>query len=474
MGIFDSLVQGEESGMPTGILNQSGWRGALEGNNAMMNIGLGILANNSGNYGSAMAALGKGAQQGVQNTQTSRQARMQQAIYKMKLDDAKKALEQQQKQQEWLKTYGQPNATQDTTTQAPDTWQNAMQGQTQPNFNMERVAGQQTTTQTPIFDQNKALLSGVQNGAIDFKDYLSMTEKAKPKYSQTPQYDQEGNAFVLDDSGNVKRLDGIKEKQELMVTPSGLAINKNDSSNIGKTFNADDNNPNKPFIMVNGQIVPNKAYQDYEIRKANAGAAMTNVSYGSPVSGVDAKGNPVFFQPSKNGGAPSIVAGVSPPKVEPKAPTEGQAKAGTFYSQMTSASKELENLGKEGFDPTQTGSQLETAMASGLGNLVVSPKSQRARQAQNQWAESFLRVKTGAAATKDEVTMNVETFFPKIGDSKEQVEQKARARKQAENDVKLMAAPSFQKNIMSKDEQMPQKPKQSAITGGGWSAKKVK
>jgi hypothetical protein len=181
MGIFDSLMPGEESGMPTGILNQSGWRGALEGNNAMMNIGLGILANNSGNYGSAMAALGKGAQQGVQNTQTSRQARMQQAIYKMKLDDAKKALEQQQKQQEWLKTYGQPNATQDTTTQAPDAWQNAMQGQTQPNFNMERVAGQQTTTQTPIFDQNKALLSGVQNGVIDFKDYLSMQQEQAQK-----------------------------------------------------------------------------------------------------------------------------------------------------------------------------------------------------------------------------------------------------------------------------------------------------
>jgi hypothetical protein len=181
MGIFDSLMPGEESGMPTGILNQSGWRGALEGNNAMMNIGLGILANNSGNYGSAMAALGKGAQQGVQNTQTSRQAQMQQAMYKMKLEEAKKALEQQQKQQEWLKTYGQPNATQETTTQAPDTWQNAMQGQAQPNFNMERVAGQQTTTQTPIFDQNKALLSGVQNGAIDFKDYLSMQQEQAQK-----------------------------------------------------------------------------------------------------------------------------------------------------------------------------------------------------------------------------------------------------------------------------------------------------
>lgn len=37
-----------------------------------------------------------------------------------------------------------------------------------------------------------------------------------------------------------------------------------------------------------------------------------SVSYGQPVAGVDATGNPVFFQPSKGGGAPAIVPGVKP------------------------------------------------------------------------------------------------------------------------------------------------------------------
>lgn len=36
------------------------------------------------------------------------------------------------------------------------------------------------------------------------------------------------------------------------------------------------------------------------------------VSYGQPVAGVDAAGNPVFFQPDKGGGAPAIVPGVKP------------------------------------------------------------------------------------------------------------------------------------------------------------------
>jgi hypothetical protein len=157
------------------------------------------------------------------------------------------------------------------------------------------------------------------------------------------------------------------------------------------------------------------------------------------VAGVDANGNPVFFQPDKSGGAPSIVQGVKPKPDAPKAPTEGQAKAATFYSQMTSASKELDKIQKEGgYDPTQFASQVETSVASGLGNNFVSPTAQQARQAQNQWAESFLRIKTGAAATKDEVNMNVETFFPVPGDSKNNIDQKARMRKQAEADVAQM------------------------------------
>lgn len=37
-------------------------------------------------------------------------------------------------------------------------------------------------------------------------------------------------------------------------------------------------NPNQPFMMQNGQIVPNAAYQQYELEKASRSAARTNVS----------------------------------------------------------------------------------------------------------------------------------------------------------------------------------------------------
>jgi hypothetical protein len=53
---------------------------------------------------------------------------------------------------------------------------------------------------------------------------------------------------------------------------------------------------------------------EWKNQNARAGAASTSVSYGAPIAGVDAQGNPVFFQPDKKGGAPAIVQGVAPPK----------------------------------------------------------------------------------------------------------------------------------------------------------------
>jgi hypothetical protein len=119
----------------------------------------------------------------------------------------------------------------------------------------------------------------------------------------------------------------------------------------------------------------------------------TQVSYGAPMAGVDAQNRPVFFQPSKDGRAPSIVQGVTPPKTD-KPLTEGQAKAAAFASQMRSAEGELSG---SGFNPSSLASQVEVATAGGLGNLVAGEKAQQARQAQEQWAEAFLRFKTGAA-----------------------------------------------------------------------------
>ena len=207
---------------------------------------------------------------------------------------------------------------------------------------------------------------------------------------------------------------------------------------IAKRAEIAQKNPNDPALKI----------YDAKIKKETEPAAGVTVNYGAPVAGYDASGNPVFFQPAKGGGTPSIIPGVTPPPKEEKAPTESQAKAATFYKQMTGASETLNALEKEGYNPAQLSNQISVAAAGTGATGLVNPQAQRARQAQEQWAESFLRIKTGAAATKDEVKRNVETFFPKIGETDPTViQQKANARKAAEQDVLEMTAPSAAKKL---------------------------
>lgn len=122
---------------------------------------------------------------------------------------------------------------------------------------------------------------------------------------------------------------------------------------------------------------PLRATYDNAIRKETTHQPATQVSYGVPVAGVDDKGNPVFFQPDKTGGAPAIVPGVKPPpqKIGEKQQNQvagidamGQAvdayvdalkgwkktdainpnrraEIGTFYNNMMLQAKEAYNLG---------------------------------------------------------------------------------------------------------------------------------
>jgi hypothetical protein len=133
----------------------------------------------------------------------------------------------------------------------------------------------------------------------------------------------------------------------------------------------------------------------------------------------------------------SGAGGSAPDAAKPGKPmTEAQAKASAFKSQMESAEREL---GSVPLDMSKLGTQVDVKLASSPLNIVASPAAQRARQAQEQWAEAYLRFKTGAAATEDEVRRNVKTFFPQQGDGKDVIEQKKRMRQQASSDVGFAA-----------------------------------
>ena len=120
---------------------------------------------------------------------------------------------------------------------------------------------------------------------------------------------------------------------------------------------------------------------------------------------------------------------------------ESQGKAAVFHSQMVGANNELNNVYANGFNPNNPVAQAQTSMAGGMLNFLTPASSQQAKQAQNQWTEAYLRFKTGAGTNAHEIEANRKTYFPDVGDSPAVIQQKARMREQAQNDIAIAAGP---------------------------------
>lgn len=302
----------------------------------------------------------------------------------------------------------------------------------QANGGPTNAAAQAAPNMAPAIDQN-ALIQGLMQA-----DPQSAYQMLQPKPAD---YKVVGNAL-------------------LQVGPGG----------VKEAYRAPESEATDPFVRLLRQsgIDPmspqGQQYLRQRLQKETSHQPGVSVSYGAPVAGVDASGKPVFFQPSKDGGAPSIVQGVAPPKNE-KPLTESQAKAAAFASQMKAAE---EAFGSSGIDGANLRDQVGVKVAQGAGNFLTSDAVQKARQAQEQWAESYLRFKTGAAATEGEVLRNVRTFFPQPGEKEAVVKQKAQARQQAMHDVRIAAGGAPIETVSKQDG-----PKRQVVRTGTHNGRKV-
>lgn len=120
--------------------------------------------------------------------------------------------------------------------------------------------------------------------------------------------------------------------------------------------------------------------------------------------------------------------------------TEGEAKGTLFYRQMKSANDTIGQIVGPNFDVTKVGGQLDTRLTgSDWTNWMASAPAQQYAQAAEQWSEAYLRLKTGAATTKDEIKRNARAYFPQPGDSATVIAQKNEMRRRAEEDVSIVA-----------------------------------
>jgi len=130
--------------------------------------------------------------------------------------------------------------------------------------------------------------------------------------------------------------------------------------------------------------------------------------------------------------------------------TEGQAKDGFNAKRMMGAGSIINPMEAKGYD----------AGVSKLvpGFLPGADDKRKYEAASNEWADSMLRLTTGAAATKEEVENTVKTYFPQLGDSPAVRQQKAAMRARVEQDAMARAGPGGLQsgtNALSSARKMP-------------------
>lgn len=117
--------------------------------------------------------------------------------------------------------------------------------------------------------------------------------------------------------------------------------------------------------------------------------------------------------------------------------SDTQSKAAGFYSRMISSQNEIDRVLKEN-PKFEAESWTETGPAA-ISNMFASTEFQQYKQGADDWIRAKLRKESGAVISEDEMNKEYSTYFPVFGDSKKVIKQKQRARKVAEDAMKLGA-----------------------------------
>jgi hypothetical protein len=195
-----------------------------------------------------------------------------------------------------------------------------------------------------------------------------------------------------------------------------------------------------------------------QLRSVGSQPPVTNINLGGPKY---EPGVGYMYPPSATNPTGRVVQPEGMPPKEAKPLTESQAKATAFVNQMQGANQTLEDLGSKGFTGKSKGQQTSIVMAGAEGmpfipgsaaipRMMSGPEAQKYQQAELQWTEAALRFMTGANAPEPEIRRNAATYFPRPGDADAVVEQKARARANMEESIRMAAGATGQKALDQK------------------------
>lgn len=133
--------------------------------------------------------------------------------------------------------------------------------------------------------------------------------------------------------------------------------------------------------------------------------------------------------------------------VKPPPPlTESQGNATMYLQRMIEAEKRMADTVAGGYVQGNMRDQVASALPL-VGNFAISEKGQNYRQAQEDWVRAYLRKQSGAVIGKEEMDREINTFFPKPGDSESTVRQKAAARQTAVDGMRAVAGPGADRMV---------------------------
>lgn len=231
-----------------------------------------------------------------------------------------------------------------------------------------------------------------------------LEEPKTAEFGTTPQFDASGRAFVVNKAGEVRYLDGVTKPEE--KGPTSV-----------QEFEYSKTNPEFAKFL-----------------EGRTPKTTVDVRYGAPVAGVDAQGNPVYFQPSPTGGAPSIIPGVKP---KPEAMGASESTAALFADRMAEAAPTFDVLA-----PPTVGATAKGAIP-GVGNIMLSPQNRQFMQAERNFISAVLRKESGAAISPSEFDEARKLYIPQAGDDPQTLEMKRQTRINAVRGISQGAGPAY-------------------------------
>ena len=210
--------------------------------------------------------------------------------------------------------------------------------------------------------------------------------------------------------------DYTPESLKLAIKPDGtvdktllVAVTAAPTGNIAELAleNADRKQKGLPPLSI-GQ---------YRERIAKAGKPDAAVTYGSPVAGMDAAGNRVFFQPGKTGNPPSVIQGFTPP------PTSEITKDLTSINQQKSTIQGAINAVQGA--PTAFGLQRGAATTAGplaesIAGRFDTKEEAEARAYVYNNVSAVIKERAGTAQSAQELT-RINSFMPGDRDNADQI-----------------------------------------------------